>query len=92
MNGVTEDRSAFGSSLSVLLRKKNAHLILSFQSIKSSSNAWISGGSIGDGLKLGPLERREIMPGETISGTSSRIRGLKFSVEKETTFMGEEDI
>ena len=70
MNGVTEDRSAFGSSLSFLLRKKNAHLILSFQSMKSSSNAWISGGSIGDGLKFGRLERREIMPGETISGTS----------------------
>jgi hypothetical protein len=92
VKGPTDVRSAFGSSLSCLLLKRKAHLILSFLSQKSSSKDWISGGSIGVGLKLGPLERREIMPGETISGTSLTIRGLKFSVEKGTTVMGEEDI
>ena len=56
------------------------HLVIScFQSRKSSSKTDISGGSNGVGLKLGPLERSEMIPGETLA--SWRTSGLKLLVE-----------
>ena len=53
---------------------KKAHLILSLQSRRSSSNSAKSGGSRGVGEKEGPLDNRLM----TVSGTgaSSRIKGL----------------
>ena len=65
--GIMVDRSASGSSLSLLILKRQAHLILCFQSKISSSTTDISGGSNGVGLKLGPLVRREITPSDTLA-------------------------
>ena len=90
IKGTVFERSASGSSVSCLFLKKNDHLILSFQSIKSSSKAAEYGASLGLGLNVGPLERREMIPGEMLIGTSLRIRGLKLSVEKGSTVIGED--
>lgn len=89
INGEDVDRSALGSSLMALLLNKKDHLILSFQSRISACRAAKSGGSRGVGVKLGPLDRREITPGETLISLRRR-RGLKLSVEKETMFIGED--
>ena len=88
MNGEVVERSAFGSSLRVLLLNRKAHLILSFQLRISSCKAALSGGSRGVGVKLGPLDRREMTPVETL--TLLRRRGLKLSVEKGTMLIGED--
>ena len=88
INGEDVDRSALGSSLMALLLNKKDHLNLSFQSRISACRAAKSGGSRGLGVKLGPLDRREITPGETL--ILLRRRGLKLSVEKETMFIGED--
>ena len=89
IKGVLFERSAFGFSFSVLLLKRKDHLILSFQSRKSASKTAVSGGSRGVGEKLGPLDKSEMTPDETLTETSLRRRGLKLIVEYGTTLIGE---